>query len=154
MITPPQIVQTQQQPVAVIHLLVARSQIQQVMGPAIAEVLAALRAQGLAPAGPMFSHHARRPSDTFDFAVGVPVVQPVLPAGRVLPGTLPAVRVVRATYAGGYEGLGAAWGELLAWIDAQGLRCRDDLWECYARGPESGADTASWRTELNRPLAD
>lgn len=154
MISPPQIVQATEQPVAVIRLLVPRSQIQHVMSPAIGEVLATLRAQGIAPAGPMFSHHARRPSDTFEFAVGVPVPQAVVPAGRVQADALPAVRVARATYAGGYDGLAAAWGELLAWVQAQGLRSRDDLWECYLRGPESGADQSQWQTELNRPLAD
>jgi len=152
MISPPQVVQNAERPVAVVRLLVARNQIQQVMGPAIGEVLAVLREQGIAPVGPMFSHHARRPTDTFEFAVGVPVAQVVAPAGRVAAGVLPAARVVRATYAGGYEGLGAAWGELLAWVEANGLRSRDDLWECYLRGPESGSDPALWRTELNRPL--
>lgn len=153
MISPPQIVNTTEQPVAVVRLLVARNQIQQVMGPAIGEVLA-LRAQGIAPAGPLFSHHARRPTDTFEFAVGVPVGQAVSPVGRVEAGTLPAVRVARATYAGGYEGLGGAWGELLAWVEGEGLNSRDDLWECYLHGPESGVDPTRWRTELNRPLAD
>ncbi len=154
MISPPQIVHNAEQAVAVVRLRVARDQIQQVMGPAIGEILATLRTQGIAPAGPVFSHHARRPTDSFEFAVGVPVPRAVSPAGRVEVGVLPAVRVVRSTYVGGYEGLGAAWGELLAWVDAQDLRTRDDLWECYVRGPESGADAGEWRTELNRPLVD
>jgi len=154
MLSSPEIVQTAQQPTAVISLLVSRSEIQQVMGPAIAEVLAMLRAQGITPAGPVFTLHARRPSDTFDFAVGVPVAQAVAPAGRVHGGTLPAARVARAVYSGGYEGLGSAWGQLLAWVEAQGLQGQESLWECYARGPESGTDSTQWRTELNRPLRD
>ena len=68
------------------------------------------------------------------------------------PGTLPAVKVARTVYQGGYEGLGGAWGELMRWIEAQGHTAATDLWECYLAGPESGPDPSAWRTELNRPL--
>jgi effector-binding domain-containing protein len=56
-------------------------------------------------------------------------------------------------HCGGFEGLGAAWGELDAWVAAQALTPRKDLWEVYAVGPEATADPAAWRTELSRPLA-
>jgi effector-binding domain-containing protein len=152
MLATPQILQTAVQPTAVIHLVVARSDIARHMGPAIGEVLSTLAAQGMTPAGPVFSLHGRRPSDTFDFEVGVPVAREVLPAGRVRMSRLPALRVARTTYAGGYEGLGAAWGQFLAWVEAQGLVAQQGLWECYVAGPESGPDPANWRTELNLPL--
>ena len=38
-------------------------------------------------------------------------------------------------------------------MKAQGLAPAADLWEVYAVGPESVPDAASYRTELNRPLA-
>jgi len=153
-LTTPEIVATAEQPTAVIALCVPRAGIERHMGPAIAEVLAALAAQGVAPAGPVFTRHARRPSDTFDFEVGVPVAAAVTPAGRVVMSRLPACRVARCEYRGGYEGLGAAWGALIGWISAQGLAQQESLWECYLAGPESGADPAAWRTQLNRPLRD
>lgn len=154
MLDTPQIVQTEERPTAVIHLTVPRAEIVQVMGPAIAEILSALAAQGAAPAGPCFSFHWKRPDDIFDFEVGFPVDAPVAPAGRVKMSTLPAARVVRTIYRGGYDGLGAAWGEFLAWIEAAGLGVQDCLWECYLSGPESGAGPETWQTELNRPLAE
>jgi hypothetical protein len=46
-----------------------------------------------------------------------------------------------------------AWPELDAWISAQGRKPVGILWEVYLAGPESSADPARWRTELNRPLA-
>lgn len=153
MIDTPQIVHTDEQLTAVIHLIVPRAEIGNVMGPAIAEVLSILAAQGIAPAGPCFSYHMKRPSDTFDFEVGFPVSRPVSPAGRVKMSKLPAAKVVRTIYRGGYEGLGAAWGEFCAWIEAEGLGPQDYLWECYISGPESSSDPEKWRTELNRPLA-
>jgi effector-binding domain-containing protein len=151
-IDPPQITETADQLIVSISLVVPRAEIQAVMGPAIREIYSALAAQGIAPAGPWFTHHRRRPTDTFDFAACVPVASPVAAAGRVQPGCLPAARVARTVYRGPYEGLGGAWGELCDWIEANGHVPREDLWECYVVGPESSHDPAAWRTELNRPL--
>ena len=91
---------------------------------------------------------------TFDFEVGVPVSAPVTPTGRVASSALPATRVARTVYRGSYEGLGAAWGELDAWVRREGLKPAGDLWEIYAAGPESGSEPSGWRTELNRPIAE
>jgi effector-binding domain-containing protein len=88
----------------------------------------------------------------FDFEIGVPVSSPVTASGRVQPGQLPAAKVARTIYHGSYEGLGPAWGEFDAWINAQGLSPAPNLWECYVSGPESSADPSTWQTELNRPL--
>ncbi|MEP6899208.1 MAG: GyrI-like domain-containing protein [Rhodanobacter sp.] len=152
MLDEPQIVQTEYQHTAVIHLTIPRNQIQSLMGPAIAEVLAAVAAQGMVPAGPVFSHHLRMQADTFDFEVGVPVTMPIAAGGRVHASEWPATTVARTIYHGGYEGLGAAWGELGAWITSAQRSAAPDLWECYVAGPASGSDPAGWRTELNRPL--
>ena len=48
---------------------------------------------------------------------------------------LPAVKVVRTIYQGGYEGFGAAWGEFCQWIEAEGLNVQESLWECYLTDP-------------------
>lgn len=122
------------------------------MGPSIGELMGVIAAQGLQPAGPIYSHHLAMDPATFDFEVGVPVSSPVAPTGRVKPGQLPAARIARTVYHGGYEGLGAAWGEFGAWLTANGHSPAPNLWECYVTGPESGPDPANWRTELNRPL--
>jgi effector-binding domain-containing protein len=153
MIETPHVTHSPEQLIAAIRLTIPRDRIQQVMGPGIGELMATLATQGIAPAGPWMSHHFRMDPGTFDFEICVPVAAPVAPAGRVTPGILRAVKVARTVYHGGYEGLGAAWGELDAWIAAQRLSPAPDLWECYVVGPESGPDPAAWRTQLNRPLA-
>jgi effector-binding domain-containing protein len=152
MLDTPQIVQTAVQQAAVIRLTIPREEIRNVMGPGIGEVMAAVAAQGIGPAGPVFSYHLRMDPDSFDFEIGVPVTKPVTPVGRVQPGQLPATKVARTVYRGPYEGLGAAWGEFGAWIKANGHEPAPDLWECYVSGPESSPDPATWRTELNRRL--
>ena len=152
MIDAPTITQTAEQPTAVVHLTIPKDAIRREMGPAREEVMRALAAQGATPAGPWFSRHFRMDPAVWDFEVGVPVTTAIAPTGRVTNSTLPAARVARTNYRGGFEGLGAGWGEFDAWIRAEGLRHDGSLWESYAAGPESGADPAGWRTELNRPL--
>lgn len=152
MIDEPQIVDTPIQHAAVIHLTIPREEIRNVMGPGLAELMATVAAQGLKPSGSWFTHHFRMAPTTFDFEIGVPVDQPVVAAGRVKPGQLPAGRVARTVYQGGYEGLGGAWGKLGDWISAGGHTPGENLWEVYKSGPEANPDPTSWRTELNRPL--
>src|SRR4029453_15176133 len=132
MLDRPQIVQTEGQSTAVIRLTIPRAEIQTVMGPAIAEVMAAVTAQGLAPAGPVFSHHLRMDPDTFDFEVGVPVKAPVSATGRVNASQLPAATVRRTVYHAPYEGrgsrepnvlYGALWGPAPASGDVRRVDC-------------------------------
>jgi effector-binding domain-containing protein len=125
---------------------------QSVMGPAIGEVMAAVAAAGMTPRGPVFAHHLTLSDSHFDFEVGVPTPGPIAATGRVKASELPGGRVAQAVYYGPYEGLYAAWSEFGEWMKSQGLRGRGDIWECYAAGPESSDDPATWRTELNLPL--
>jgi effector-binding domain-containing protein len=152
MIDKPEIVQTESQPAAIIRLTVPRSEMQAVMGSGIGEVIAAVIAQGIGPAGPVFSHHHRMVPDMWDFEIGVPVSGPVTPVGRVVAGELPAAKVARTVYHGDYEGLGDGWGELAAWITAEGLTVAPNFWECYLTNPDTTPDPADWQTELNKPM--
>lgn len=152
MLDNPEIIHTDEQLTAVIHLTVPRTEISTVMGAAISEVMSTLYAQGIAPVGPCFSYHLNRPTDIFDFEVGFPVLNPIKPSGRVKASKLPAAKVARTTYHGSYEGLGAAWCEFCTWIESHGYLAQDRLWECYSLGPESSPDPTQWCTELNRPL--
>jgi effector-binding domain-containing protein len=152
MIALPRITHSTAQLAAVIHLRIARAQMVHVFGPAVNELLAALAAQGITPTAAVFAHHLQMSPDTFDFEVGLPVSTPVTAVGRVKPGQLRAAKVARTVYHGPYEGLYAAWGEFMTWIEANGHTPAPDLWECYVTGPHSSPDPAAWCTELNRPV--
>ncbi len=154
MIDTPQITQTCALLTASVHLTVPREEMPKVMGQGLSEVKAAIAAQGIAAAGPWFTHHLRMNPGIFDFEICVPVTAPIDPAGRVEPGRWPVTTVARTVFRGDYAGLGAAWGEFDAWIARKGFAARPDLWECYLVGPESSPDPSAWRTELNRPLVD
>src|SRR5688572_11891953 len=152
MIDEPKIIDTTTQKAAVIYLTIPREKIGEVMGPGHNELMSTLKAQGITPAGPWFSHHFRMDPNVFDFEIGVPVSSEVTASGRVKPGELPATKVARTTYHGGYEGLGPAWGEFEKWLKDNGHAAASDLWEVYTAGPETGNDSTLYRTELNRPL--
>jgi hypothetical protein len=67
MLDKPQIAQTAAQPTAIIRLTIPREEIRNVMGPGHRELMAAVAAQGIAPARPWFTHHLRMDPDLFDF---------------------------------------------------------------------------------------
>jgi effector-binding domain-containing protein len=152
MIETPFVTETEAQSAAVIRLVIPKDQIQVVMGPGIQEVLAAVAAQGIGPAGPWYTYHRRLDPDVWDFEIGVPVSGEVRAVGRVEAGGLSAARVARTVYHGPYEGLAEGWSELTAWIAAAGHESAPDSWEYYTVGPETSSDPALWRTELNRRL--
>ena len=152
MLTAPEIIQTEVQPAAIIHLTIPRSEMMRMFGPAVGELMAALADQKAPPAGAVFAHHLKMSQSTFDFELGVKVSAPVKAIGRVRPGHLPAARVARTVYSGAYEGLPAAWGEFNKWMSTNGYEQGEDLWELYLVGPQSTPDPANWRTELNRPI--
>ncbi len=154
MLDTPQIIQTTARPTAIIHFTIPREEMQNVFGPGIGELMTTLTAQGIAPAGPVFAHHLKITPGIWDFELGVPVSGPVVAASRVKPSQWPGMKAARMIYTGPFEGLPDAWGELMRWIEAEGYTPAPDLWECYVLGPDSSPDPATWRTELNRPLAD
>lgn len=155
MIDTPHITDTAAQLVAFIHLVIPRAEIRHVMGPGISEVLSVVKAQGIGPTGPWFTHHLKMTAEAFDFQICVPVSSSVTPSGRVQAGELAARKnVARTIYHGPYEGMAEAWGEFMAWVETNGHKPAPDLWEIYVAGPESSPDPLQWRTELNRPLLD
>lgn len=148
-----EVVETNTIPAAVIHIAIPKGEIRNVMGPAMQELMALVAAKGITPAGRIFSHHFIHDPERFEFEVGIPVSGAVKPAGRVTSGELPARRVVRTLYTGGYEGLGAAWGEFSAAVEKAGHRTTGEFWEVYLTGPETGPDESRYTTELAKVLA-
>jgi uncharacterized protein YndB with AHSA1/START domain/effector-binding domain-containing protein len=150
----PDIITTTPQLTATLRLNIPRNEMMKRFGPALQEVLAALRAQGIAPTGSAFAHHFKMTPGVFDFELGFVTPTPIQPAGQVHPGHWPAQRCAHATYVGPYEGLATARGEFDKWMTSNALPQADDLWEHYATGPHSSPDPTTWRTELYRPLRD
>ena len=143
------LVNTEEQPMAAIHLLAARHELEKLMDPAIQEVLQAIKEQGMQPAGPLVAYHHRRPTDTFEFEIGFPVTGAIRPTGRVKASLLPAARVMRAMHHGPYEQLAEAWQQLMEAVKEKGLVGTGRFWECYLNAPGPDVAPADLRTELN-----
>ena len=154
MIEPLRILQTTPQLTASIPIKVPREEIRHVMGPALAELNAAVAAQNVAIIGPWFTHHFRNPGEVFDFEICLPVATSVAPVDRTKPGQWPAMKIVQTTFHGGYESLGNAWGEFIGIIKSAGHQTADGLYESYAVGPEMSPDPSAWRTVLSKELLE
>jgi effector-binding domain-containing protein len=153
MIETPQIIQTEPQLLAAIHVTVPAAEMPKVMTPGFNELMRTLDKQGITPKGRWLNHHFRMPTDTFDFEIAMPVEETIAATERVKMSQLPATKALRTVYHGGYEGLGQAWGELIAWAKANDLKFPGEFWEQYTVGPEAG-DPSQYRTELTLALSD
>ena len=152
MIATPQITQTVMQHTACIHLVIPLAERMHAFGRALDELFGVLSAQDISPVGSAFAHHLRMSPENFDFEIGFITATLVTAAGRVKPSCWPAQTVAHAVYTGPYEGLPAAWGEFVEWMNANELLQADDLWEHYVIGPHANPAPSAWRTELFRPL--
>lgn len=117
------------------------------------------------PDGPAFSRYDGDLSDGLgevtDVRVGFPVATP-LDEGVTIdvdgeavtlePSDLPACRLATTKHHGGYDGLGAAWGDFTAAVLARDLRPRSPVWEVYDTEPTPDMDPADLRTGLALPV--
>lgn len=149
MISTPEVITTKEVITAAIPLVIPGRDMPKYMDPAIQEIIKTLTGQGIQIAGPMFSYHHRRPSETFDFEIGFPVSKAITPEGRVINSKLPAVKVVRSVYTGPYEGLSQAWPALQKWVRENGHGENGKFWESYLNNPEEVKDPKDYKTELN-----
>jgi effector-binding domain-containing protein len=148
----PVLTDTPPQMAAAIHITVARSEIRSVMGPGLAEIIKAVKAQSIGPTGPWFTHQFEADPTAYDLDICVPVSAAVKSVGRVEKREIPGLKVVQTVYQGDYERLAEAWAEFHEWIHANGHAVATDFYERYVVGPESVPHPEGWRTELRRPL--
>ena len=139
--------------VVLVHVVTPRAEMGAAIHSALEEITAALKAQGVEPAGPWYAHHHRRPTETFDFDVCFPVKEPVALSGRLERAEVPEVEVVRTAYHGGYEGLAPAWQEFHTWVEDRKHEVREEFYEVYAVGPGQEPAAEGWHTELIIPCS-
>jgi effector-binding domain-containing protein len=67
--------------------------------------------------------------------------------------SLPACdRLLVAEHDGPYEELGLAWMSVGKWMGANHLKGSGVFWERSIIGPESGAEPATFKTQLQMPI--
>ncbi len=147
------LIETEPLAYAALHQVVPVAEIGQAMGAGIAEVVAAIKSQGLTPGAPWFTHHYHKPLETFDFEICFPVEGEFVATGRVYPAVWPAMRVARTVHRGSYGGLVPAWMALERWIREQELTPGTEFWERYTVTSSTVQDEAELQTELNWPVS-
>jgi effector-binding domain-containing protein len=140
------------QTVARIHVVASRPEMRSAFHAACQEISDILQAGGITPAGPLGAHYHRRPTDTFDFDVYLPIDKPLQPSGRVEIAEIPATEVIRTVHQGSYEELPQAWREFADWVSANDFKTREDAFEIYTLGPMNDENPNTWKTELNWAL--
>ena len=150
--TEPEIVEQPEQITMVIRRVSPMAELASVFDTAFPTLAGVLADQQVQPLSPAFALYHGAPTDTADLEVGFITGSPIEPIGEGVVSTLPGGRVARTVYAGGYDGLGEAWGLLLGWVAEQGLAPTGEMWEVYLTEPTPDGDPADHRTELNLQL--
>jgi effector-binding domain-containing protein len=112
----------------------------------------AIEEQGVTVAGPPFARYNGMPGEWVDLEAGFPIAGAFAGHDDLVASTLPACRAVVGVHAGTYETLGSTWLALQEWAAEQGLRSRDEFWECYVSDPGEVRDPDDLRTELVQPV--
>jgi effector-binding domain-containing protein len=125
------------------------------IGRLFGEVFGYLGQRGIGPAGPpvgIFYDEEFGEQDQ-DVEIAVPVSESVTESERVKTHELPAVeKMACIIHEGSYETVGGAYGQLMAWVEANGYRIAGPCREVYLQGPESGDDSSTYVTEVQLPV--
>jgi effector-binding domain-containing protein len=152
-VSEPEIIELPTVDTAVIHGVVAMTELADFFDRSFSTLTTVLADQGIAMTSAAFARYHGPPTDTFDLEAGFATDRPVQPEGPVTAGTLGGGRVARAIHTGSYDQLGSSWGRLQSWIESRGLVPGSDLWEVYVTKPSPDMDPAELITELNWSLA-
>jgi effector-binding domain-containing protein len=155
----PQIIKTKARHIAFIRVVVPRevtgntNAMKDAIHGAFQELFPVLQAQSIEVTGPWFAHHLRKPTDTFEFEISLPVSSAVTPDGRIEAGITPILEAVQTIYTGPYEGLPDAWHDFLDWTQKNGHNLAEHFYEIYTKGPGQSVESSHYQTELIGPLA-
>lgn len=125
-----------------------REQVPGFLGRAYPSLFAALGAAGLAPAGPPLARY-QVGEHTFHVTAAVPFVGDMSASEPMSVQTVSPTTLATTVHTGPYDGLPAAFHEVIQWIHASGFVISADPWESYLDGPE----VAQPRTKVCFPVA-
>lgn len=119
------------------------------------ELFAYLGQHRINPAGPPLAiyYDEEYREQNVDVEVAVPVVGKAPTAARVTGQDLPPIeKMACIVHKGAYEAFDVTYGQLMAWIEANGYRMSGPIREIYVRGPESSTDPSTYVTEIQLPV--
>jgi effector-binding domain-containing protein len=141
-----------QQPTAAIRATLSVPEIGPWFGPTLGRLAAWLGQRGIPIVGPPYARYHRLEGSRFEVEAGVPVGASLEGDEEVHATSLPAGRQARTVHVGPYDGLGAAYEALEAWVAERGGEPAGDPWEIYETDPSEQPDPATWRTQVLLPF--
>jgi len=121
---------------------------------ALGELHAAVRAQGLPPAGPAGGVFASEllQQDRGPATVFIPVPGRVRPIGRVTSAVIPAAELAIVSHHGSLADADLSYARLGSYATTHEISIDGPLREYYPRGAGDTPDEADWRTEIGWPI--
>ena len=146
--------ETQAQPAASIRGRAPWAELGSFIPGALMEVFGIAGGQGIRVAGPPYaSYHSSDTTEAeVDLEVGIPVAEPIEPAGRVAAVTIPGGLVATTVHCGPYENVGPAYRALAEWVQEHGHEMTGPCREVYLVGPDQAQDPGALRTEIVWPI--
>jgi effector-binding domain-containing protein len=143
-----QVIHHDEQPTAGIREQVPIGELTTFFGRAFRDTMAYLQSRGVSPVGPPFGKYYGTPGETVDVEAGFPVDTAIDRSADVIPGSLPAGKVVEILHVGPYDTMHRSYSELERYFIDAGLEPGSIMWESYLSDPETAPDPASWRTQV------
>jgi len=157
MLTTPRIVERQATHYAAVTREV-RMPFGEMIGPAMGEVVGYLNDAKVEGFGPAVFKYDVIDMPRLVIQLGFVTPGPVAGTGSVRPGLLPAGKYVTATYAGHYDNLERATGEVIGWANRNKVEWDSSpegsgerfvsRFEIYPNGPDDEPDPDKWITEI------
>ena len=146
--------ETRPQPAASVRGRAAWANLGSFIQDALMEVLRVAGDQGARFAGPAYGiyHNAEGTEAEVDLEIGMPVDEPIEPAGRVIATTIPGGLAATTVHAGRYEEVAPAYRALGEWVQDHGHETAGPPREIYVVGPDQVRDPGALRTEIVWPI--
>ncbi|MGW9404177.1 GyrI-like domain-containing protein [Arthrobacter sp. NPDC055585] len=87
-----------------------------------------------------------------DVEAGFPVAGVIEPAGKVVPGNLPAGRIVEATHVGSFDTLANTYADIESFFSENKLKPSVVMWENYVADPGTEQSPDHARTQICWPV--
>ena len=112
-----------------------------------------LQSHGMEMTGPPVAiYYESTEAGTMDAAAGAPVTEVTATTDEIIELELIEGKVATTIYTGSYEGIPAAWDEMMSELAERGEQTYEPCWEEYLTDPSNEPDSSKWQTLLVQPV--
>ncbi|MEZ5126615.1 MAG: GyrI-like domain-containing protein [Thermoleophilia bacterium] len=119
-----------------VHAHASMATVAEALGEAFTSIMTAAEATGARYVAPPFALYPAEVTAEFEVVVCMPVIAGSTPSGDVQLEEIPGGTMASTTHHGPYSSLGAAYGDLQAWMVANGKKPSGPCREVYLNEPD------------------